>query len=409
MKRILYTIIILVFIHLKPASSQSFSSLGSGCNNLVYSIAADPLSNDIYAGGVFDHSGGNTVNHVSKWNGTTWSALDNGMPSLVRSLTFYNNELYAAGDFQTAGSASTVVWMVTKWNGSAWVPMGSGLHGVGVYSLAVYQNQLYAGGFFDTVYTPGNGIAKWTGSAWAAVGSGANKGVFGIPGYRVRAMKTFGGMLYVGGTFATAGGVTVNNIAKWDGTSWSAIGAGTNGDVNAFAVYNGDLYIGGDFTTANGVTVNHVAKISGNTFTALGGGTDGIVNGMSAFQNSLYVTGTFNNSGGVGTLNISRWDGSWHYLSSLGLTGMDGPGSCLTTANGNLYVGGIFSVAGSLIQANSIVKWNAPVGIEQVNPNANTFNVFPNPSPGKFQLQLTGSIPEKFDLYVSDISGRNLY
>ena len=93
--------------------------------------------------------------------------------------------------------------MVTKWNGSAWVAMGSGLHGVGVYSLAVYQNQLYAGGFFDTVYTPGNGIAKWTGSAWTALGTGANKGVFGVPGYRVRAMKTFGGKLYVGGTFTT--------------------------------------------------------------------------------------------------------------------------------------------------------------------------------------------------------------
>ena len=34
------------------------------------------------------------------------------------------------------------------------------------------------------------------------------------------------GNLYAGGDFATAGGVTVNRIAKWDGTSWSASGLG---------------------------------------------------------------------------------------------------------------------------------------------------------------------------------------
>ncbi|HKR07418.1 MAG TPA: T9SS type A sorting domain-containing protein [Bacteroidia bacterium] len=411
MKKISGATLFLILLNIQPSASQSFTLLLSGCNNRVNAIAADASSpNNVYAAGTFDHAGGNTATRMAKWNGSSWSGMDNGMDATVRALTFFNNELYAGGDFIYAGSASTVVWMVTKWNGSAWVALDDGVRGVGVYSLAVYQNELYAGGFFDTVYNAGNGIVKWNGSAWVALGPGQNKGVFGAPGYRVRAMKAFGGNLYVGGTFATAGGVAVNNIAKWNGSSWSAIGTGTNGDVNAFAVFNGDLYAGGDFTVANGVTVNHVARISGNTFAALGAGTNGIVNGLATFQNNLFVTGNFSTSGGTGTQNISRWDGSWHLLSGIGITGIDGPGYSLFPYNGNLYIGGLFGVAGNLIQANSIVQWNMPpTGVDETNFNSNSITVYPNPSSGKFQLQLTGSIPEKFDLYVTDISGRNLY
>ena len=56
--------------------------------------------------------------------------------------------------------------------------------------------------------------------------------------------------LYAGGYFATAGGVTVNSIAKWNGSSWSALGSGIDtywGYVNALAVSGTDLYAGGPF------------------------------------------------------------------------------------------------------------------------------------------------------------------
>jgi hypothetical protein len=391
-------------------SSQNFSTLSSGCNNRVNAIVGDVSSGStLYAGGEFQNAGGNVMHHVSKWNGSSWSAMDNGMDSYVRTLAFHNNELYAGGDFIYAGSASTVVWMVTKWNGSSWVAVGNGVRGVSVYALTVYQNELYAGGFFDTVYNAGNGIVKWNGSSWVALGPGVNKGVSGVPGYRVKAMRVFGNKLYVGGTFTTAGGVTVNNIAKWDGTSWSAVGTGTNGDVNAFAVYNGDLYAGGNFTTADGVTVNHVARITGNTFAAVGGGTNGVVNALASYQNSLYVTGYFGTSGSVTTQNISRWDGtSWHYLTP-SIPGIDGQGYCLTPFSGDLYIGGLFAVAGPVLPANSIVKWTFPLGVEEESGSRNDLQVFPNPASGKLQLKLTGNVPEIFDLYISDVSGRNVY
>jgi hypothetical protein len=66
-----------------------------------------------------------------------------------------------------------------------------------------------------------------------------------------------------GGIFTTAGGVTANRIACWNGSSWSAFGSGMNSDVRALAVLpNGDLVAGGVFTTAGGVQANHIARFS---------------------------------------------------------------------------------------------------------------------------------------------------
>jgi len=50
------------------------------------------------------------------------------------------------------------------------------------------------------------------------------------------------------------GGVSATNIAKWDGTNWSALGTGLgtgDGDtVSALAIWGDNLYVGGYFTNA---------------------------------------------------------------------------------------------------------------------------------------------------------------
>ncbi|MGP8217568.1 MAG: hypothetical protein ACLQQ4_18515 [Bacteroidia bacterium] len=58
--------------------------------------------------------------------------------------------------------------------------------------------------------------------SWSALGSGMN-------GY-VNALTVYNGNLIAGGSFTTAGGNAANNIAEWNGTSWSALGSGMGGD-----------------------------------------------------------------------------------------------------------------------------------------------------------------------------------
>src|SRR5262249_31012347 len=126
-----------------------------------------------------------------------------------------------------------------------WVSLGSGIRGAnpGVGILAVSGTNLYAAGQFDTAgQVTARCLAKWNGSAWSRLGSGI------IDPYTtawIGSLALMGSDLYVGGRFTNAGGVTVNNVAKWNGSAWSAVG-GLNGHVSALAVIGTNLYASGE-------------------------------------------------------------------------------------------------------------------------------------------------------------------
>ncbi len=113
-----------------------------------------------------------------------------------------------------------------------------------------------------------NGIAKWDNSTgiWSALGSGISGGA--IYGMNVDALALDGqGNLYAGGYFATAGGAPANNIARWDGATWAALGSGTNGGVGMLALAdNGLIYAGGGFTAAGGRAAWNLARWATGTF-----------------------------------------------------------------------------------------------------------------------------------------------
>src|SRR5882672_10847129 len=169
----------------------------------------------------------------------------------------------------TAGG--TAANYIAKWDGSSWSALGSGFSGpcftcTEVVALAVSGSDLYAGGIFTAAGgTAANYIAKWNGSSWSALGSALGSGVNGS----VAALAVSGSDLYAGGYFTTAGGSAANHIAKWNGSSWSALGSGIEQSgggyivVLALAVSGNDLYAGGGFTTAGGSEANHIAKWNG--------------------------------------------------------------------------------------------------------------------------------------------------
>jgi hypothetical protein len=97
--------------------------------------------------------------------------------------------------------------------------------------------------------------------------------------------------------FSTAGGVTANGIAKWDGSTWSAVGPGLGGTaypcVSALAVSGTDLYAGGDFWSAGDVPTGCIAKWDGSAWSA-GQGMDGHVYALAADGTGhLFVGGGF--------------------------------------------------------------------------------------------------------------------
>ena len=183
--------------------------------------------------------------------------------------------LYAAGEFLTAGGVRANG--IAKWDSatSSWIALGTGVDGT-VYALAVdASGNLYAGGEFTAAGgAVANHIAKWDGttSSWSALGSGINGAVQAL------AVDGNGTAVFTGGNFSMAGGVTANFTARWDGTtsSWSALGSGMNGTVQALAADGSDtaVYAGGYFTTAGAAQANGIAKWDGTTssWSALGSG-----------------------------------------------------------------------------------------------------------------------------------------
>jgi hypothetical protein len=76
---------------------------------------------------------------------------------------------------------------------------------------------------------------------------------------RLNALVVSGSDLYAVGRFEHAGGSAASQIAKWNGSNWSALGSGMNADVFAVAVSGSDLYAGGLFTRAGGKASTYVA------------------------------------------------------------------------------------------------------------------------------------------------------
>jgi hypothetical protein len=234
-----------------------------------------------------------------------------------------------------------------------WVSMG-GLLGanLAVYAVAVDGvGNLYIGGEFTMAgETIANYIARWDGNSWSALGAGMG----GVPAPAVYALAVLGGDLYAGGDFTTAGGTAASYVAKWDGSNWSSLSSEVNGSVHALAVLGSDLYAGGEFTTAGSSSANYIARWDGSRWSALGSGMDNSVYALAVSGSTVYAGGYLSTAGGIAANSIAKWDGtSWTALGS----GMDSDVLALAVLGSTVYAGGDFSTAGGTA-ASYVAQWD---------------------------------------------------
>jgi hypothetical protein len=340
-------------------SLQPYSLTNGG---LVYALTE--WRGDLYAGGRFTNPAGVIVGGIARWDGAAWLetggdlSVVGGGASVIGMAAGADGRLYVGGFFGAAGDIAAN--NLARWDGASWSGFGGGQGAsLSLRAILVHGSELFVGGLFTSVGdVPASRVARWDGTRWTALGSGV-KGINQGLGTAVSALAHDGQYLYVGGTFTNAGGITASNIARWNGTSWAAVGSGANSNVLALAYDGGTLYAGGAFTRAGGVAVNHVAQWDGASWSAMGAGMNSNVLAISATPDGVFAGGSFTNAGGVLANGIAKWSTlDWASLGGLS-NGVNGSvNAILQVAPTVIYVGGTFTFAGG-VPANHIAQWGS--------------------------------------------------
>ncbi len=273
----------------------SWSPMGSGMD-FVYALTV-AANGDVVAGGAFSSAGGAAASNVARWNGSAWSAMGTGLMGSVNVLvTLPNGDVVAGGAFSNAGG--TLVNRIARWNGSGWSPLGAGFDAP-VWALLVMPNgDLIAGGQFThagAVSTPF--VARWDGLVWSSLGSGLDNWVESLA-------LLDNGDLVAAGQFSGSPGVNAPRVARWNGSAWSAMGISVPGTGTSrlsvlVPLPGGQLLLGGLFANLNGLPATNLARWNGTSWTALAG-TDGWIRaGAQQPAGTFVVGGGFSAVGGA--------------------------------------------------------------------------------------------------------------
>lgn len=420
---ILFVVPISLLVHFY-STAQTWDSLLSGANDYVYALKE--FDGGLAVGGEFTQMNG--ASHiclaywVSDWSGYYWSyklggtfnssaTVSNISGADMKALESFDNRLHVGGNFYHPyyfGNVNIGYMEYDSFNDDYDFDIYYSSPNSDVLALKNFGDKLFIGGWF-TGFVGNDYIAY--------IDSGDYPSPFpkkpgdGLDG-SVYCFAVYNNELYAGGAFSNSGTTAVSNIAKWNGSAWSAVGTGVNSTVYSMEVYNNELVVGGIFTDAGGVAVNNIAKWNNNTssWSTLG---DGLTKSFSAsvrackvYGSKLYAGGAFDMSDTISLSNLAMWDGiKW---SSAG-TGTNGTVHCLEAFENRLYIGGEFTMANDMA-ANYIVAYDdgSQTGLNNMKGKQLAPNLFPNPVSGKININFI-SYNKAYSVTVSNINGKTVY
>lgn len=314
---------------------------------------------DLVAGGEgFFEADGESFGLIARFDGTHWQPIGQRLNgSIVHSFAEFQGELIVGGQFGVTGS---LIGNIARWDGSQWRALGGQINWL-VYALAEYQGELYAAGDFSLAGgQPAKNIARWDGTQWRTVGGGIDNPQ--APGFEEVWALSAGpdDRLYAAGMFTAAGGGAAHNVAVWDGNSWSPVGVGLPGPLNARVLdlewYQGKLYACGNFdliggTVTTDIDMEKVAVWDGSSWSAAGVFPDGVIGTrVSALQTvgtDLYAGGTIIAADGTPVKRFARFDGAqWSAMGGIQANSINTRILDMTEQGGKLVVGGFFFRAG---------------------------------------------------------------
>jgi hypothetical protein len=391
---------------------------GLGLDSFAYAL--ETYDGELVVGGSFFEAGPLTgCGRIAKFDGDAWTGrMKRGMDDVVTALGRWNGDLYAGGTFLTANLLNPVAARrVARWDGTSWTALGDGVND-NPRAFAEHGGSLIAGGYFtEAGGAPALRVAAWDGASWSALGTGL--GETALTTTRVVALASWGGHLYAGGTFTEIDGTPVTGLARWDGASWSDFGTTITpggsffgGIVSALcADWGPGLVVGGNLAAINGTPVNGIALWDGATWTDLGAGLDAgaTVRDLVVYHGDLIAIGGGLSLGSGSSFGVARWDGvSWEPLGSGFLTwDLFSDQAYGAVLDGELYVGGNIGTAGGTTAA-FLARWT-DVGtgaFETVAVGPPRLAARPNPARDGTIVTWSLGRAATVDLAVYDAAGR---
>lgn len=295
---------------------------------------------------------------VFEWNGSTWTQLGGNMLSAVTVAELPSGDVVAGGNFTNIGGVA--IHGVARWNGSSWQAMGAPTVPWSLGNVERLQRlpngDLLATGLFTQIGGVACSlIARFDGSAWWPLGAGSATSP-------VSSTITTGGDVVASGSFTTATGQAP--IARWDGSAWHDVSVGLPFTFGVFAPLPGDEVLavgptGGLFASNQGVW---------SPFAPWGSGLAAI-NCMHAFSaTDVLVGGSFTPNAVVPGARLARWNGSSWQLACTGNLGEVRTASVLP--DGSWFVGGLMTAVGGQI-ANRLARFDGttwtPIASSAIN------------------------------------------
>ena len=266
--------------------------------------------------------------------------------------------LYLGGTFRAGGTV--VSRNVVRWDGDEWSAPGGGLGSAtsgGVTDFAVHDDgageALFACGPEDS---NGRAVHRWDGTAWSPVGSFSTSGLNTLHVFD----SGTGPLLYTGGRIGNNG--VTDDLRVWDGVSWQAVpgwvSTGTNNTVNDLETYddgNGPaLFVSGSFLASTGSPGDNIARFDGSSWSGLPPTpVVGTAGALAVFEDGggerLVV--------GVGS-SVLAWDGTaWSDLGSPGFF----PQQLFDDGNSNLHAVGSWSATPAIAH---VARWTGAAWVE---------------------------------------------
>jgi len=372
---------------------------------------------DLVVAGSFGRHSTQYMTDVARWDGNHWQAM--GEPGFVQAtaLGVFDGDLYLHGFWGGAPQLPFLNWNGTGWDttavfgtapgasagyvldmiefdgrlvvaggvcidglcrlftydGDSWNDVGNGPELVGsfvdVRDMLVFGGDLYAVGEFwqrqDGL--PMSGLARWDGTTWSAIEGRSHAGGTLVEGLHSGgsagvglALAEYDGQLVIAGWFDQAGDLPVSNICSWDPVTlmWEDLGGGSPDLISSLAAQGNDLVAGGSFTSIGGQNVANVGRWNGVAWADMDGGTSDDVFELLAYQGSIIVAGKFKSAGSIQAGRIAWWsDDGFVTHAEPGGWGFDDRVHDLTVYDESLVAAGRFEFAGTT-RVNRVAAWD---------------------------------------------------